>query len=71
MSAVRMIGITATCDRCGAPPRIRVAGELRDVLSIADPEKVMMTYRCHRERPDGTLCNNVYEIRAKHFHAAA
>jgi hypothetical protein len=70
MSPSRITTLTATCPRCGAPPRLRTFPDWVSFLldTGADPELEVQQYQCHRKsKMRGGLCNEVYTIRVKHF----
>lgn len=65
MSRPRLYRLGAACPNpeCRAVPRLRVTEDARQ-FELGDPERVVMTYQCHR-------CNRTYEIRARDFYWAA
>ena len=68
MNSVRILRLTARCDRCGARPRLRTFADAVELLSDsgADPEMVIQSYECHVRS-----CGHRYDIKVKHFHGAA
>lgn len=66
---VAKIRLTVRCPACGAPPRIRTVPNVDRILA-GDPEDIVLSYQCARKMRDGSLCNEPYEIRVKHFSEA-
>jgi len=64
------------CKECGAPVRMAMTQAGKEALAKAiavsnlQDDEVLQSYQCARKRPDGSLCNALVEIKARHWRGA-
>lgn len=73
VSRTQVWRLTARCPACGSAVRLRNTAHAMRMLdhAKADPqiadEDVIQTYQCARKHPDGSLCNELVEIKLRHW----